>query len=162
MSLEPYIISRLYVLIKAHKEGLPPRPIISSIDCWVGWILVEVVAEDASINFEFVWCYQDKKFKWTFRENCWSSTERSETQIIELGIWITNIPVKLCFRLIRQNYGIISKETCVPVELLIEAVSFFMIHWSYFVRIKVKYIVKVKGLPMGNVLSQVLADIATN
>jgi len=73
----------------------------------------------------------------------------------------TNINLSHAMQIVRENYAVIAEETSVPIDLFMEAISFFMVHCSYFT-FKGEIYRQCKGLPMGVILSQVLAEISTN
>lgn len=159
---EPYMIARLLMLVKIHKEGFPVRPIIAAPDCWAKklskWILgklklISILFDDFKVknSEEFVNKY---------------SGIRLRGQDHRLSSWdydsmFTNIPFPFVKRIISENYEVVSKETSVPVDLFIESISFLIEHSCYFLFDGEVYR-QAKGLTMGNMLSQMLAEIATN
>lgn len=158
---EPYIISRLYVLMKIHKEGLPPRPIISSVDCWgkefSSWLLRKLQLVSSLFSSvkvknseEFVTKYGNKPLK--------NLNHRLATW--DYSSMFTNTPLHSAIKVVRENYMVVASETCVPVDLFIEAISFFIVHCSYF-NFNGEVYRQCKNLSMGNRLSQVLAEIST-
>ncbi len=73
----------------------------------------------------------------------------------------TNVPFKFVKEIIFNNYDAIAEETSVPVGLFMEALQ-FLIEESCFFIFNGEIYKQLKGLTMGNTLSQMLADIGTN
>lgn len=148
--------------MKVHKENYPVRPIISAPDCWAKdlslWILKKL--ELISVLFD------DFKVKNSEGFVRLISNKNLKAQDHRLSSWdfdsmFTNIPFPFVKRIIVDYYDEISKETSVPVELFVEAVS-FLIEFSCYFLFDGEIYRQTKGLTMGNILSQILADIATN
>lgn len=159
---EPYIIAKIYCLIKVHKEGFPSRPIISSPDSWAKdlslWILRKL--ELIAVLFDEFNVHNSEDFVHLLN----GSTLNGNNQ--RLSNWdyesmFTNIPFPFAKRIIIENYSIVERETTVPVDLFIEAVSFLIEYSCYFIYDSHVYR-QTKGLTMGNRLSQILADMCTN
>lgn len=159
---EPYMIARLYALVKVHKEGYPVRPIVSAPDCWAKnlslWILKKL--ELISVLFNDFKVKNSEGFVKTI------SSEKLKSEDHRLAAWdydamFTNIPFQFVKQIIIYYYCEVSKETSVPVKLFVEAVSFLIEFSCYFVFDDEIYR-QTKCLTMGNMLSQMLADIATN
>lgn len=73
----------------------------------------------------------------------------------------TNIPFNHTKMVIKKSFYLIEEETCVSLELFLDAVSFIVVDCSYFLYDGTIYR-QSKGLPMGSCLSSVMADISTN
>lgn len=157
---EPYIIAKLYILLKSHKDGI--RPIIAALDAWGDtlskWILekLELIANlfsKVKVNSSEEFIEQIKEIE-------------SVPQIHKLSNWdyvsmFTNIPFQLTKKIITEHYGEIQKTTCVPVHLFLQLVSLLVEDSSYFTY-KGQIYRQTKGLTMGNQLSKMLAEITTN
>lgn len=161
LHFEPYVVPMLYGNPKPQKEGMPMRPIISSVNA-IGnnlsiWLLrkLQKIAEHLSrynvsgsvqvINElkEFIMENDHHLVTWDFSS------------------MFTNIPIYDSISIVRKYYHVISTCTCVPLELFIKAIRFFTIHSTYFIY-KGRIYRQCAGLAMGDRLSQVLAEITTN
>lgn len=161
LNFEPYIIAKIYGLIKIHKEGFPIRPIISAPNL-IGkevshWILqkLELIAtcfNEVKVNdaFELFTMIADKQIENGHRLSTWDYTSM-----------FTNIDFQFVKTITTDHYYLVEIETSVPCELFIEILSFLVEDCAIFTY-KSKIFKQNKGLTMGNRLSQSLANIATN
>ncbi len=160
LTFEPYVIPRMYGNIKVHKDNFPIRPIISSVNCLGGplmeWLLnkLEIVAERLSE------CKIINSIQVFNKLNGVHLDDDHELVTWDYDNMYTNIPISVAKSIIRQNYSLIESVTSVPVDVFIEAISFFTEHSNYFLHHTGVYR-QSKGLAMGNCLSKVLAEIVT-
>lgn len=73
----------------------------------------------------------------------------------------TNIPFDAAISIIRKYYYLISEETSVPINLFIDLLTFLVDDVAFFTNNNEIY-KQIKGLAMGNRLSQCLAEIVTS
>lgn len=158
---EPYVIPRLYGYPKIHKDDAPMRPIISSVNM-IGrdlssWLLrkIQLIAQKFSkynvLNSSDV----VKSLKGFTLEDAHRLT------LFDYTSMFTNIPVHIPIDIIKRNYSLIESITSVPVDIFIQALEFFTIHSTYY-SYRHHIYRQCRGLIMGNCLSQILAEIATN
>lgn len=157
---EPYVIAKLYVLVKSHKDGI--RPIIAAPDVWGGnlskWLLGKL--ELISKLFDQVKVIGSEEFVARIRETKLVPESHKLTNWDYVSMF-TNIPFYYTKNIIKENYEVIAKVTEVPVELFIETITFLVEDSSYFTYGNAVYR-QTKGLTMGNRLSKMLAEITTN
>lgn len=159
---EPYMIAKFTVLLKAHKEGNPPRPIVAAPDAWCkslsNWILKKL--ELISNSFNRVTVKSSEDFVQRLRELP-ALPSQHEMVNWDYESMFTNIPLGYTKKMISTNYGLIQQETCVPVDIFLEAISLLVEDSSYFLY-RGKVYRQTRGLTMGNRLSKILAEIITN
>lgn len=158
---EPFIIARIYGTIKIHKDDLPIRPIISSPEC-IGkelsdWVLKKL--ETIAVQFDEV------KIKSSY-ELFISIADVQLPPGYKLSTWdfssmFTNIPFDIAKSIIREFYLLIERETTVPVDLFIEVLDFLVNDIAFFTY-RDRIYKQIRGLAMGNCLSQILAEIVTS
>lgn len=157
---EPYMIAKLFVKLKSHKDGI--RPIISAPDAWGGqlsdWILKKL---GLILNlFGKVKVIGSEEFVKKIKEIRVLPESHKLTNWDYVSMF-TNIPFNLTKKIIAEYYGVVAKVTCVPAEFFIEIVALLVEDSSYFTY-KTEVYRQAKGLPMGNRLSKMLAEIMTN
>lgn len=110
LKFEPYVIPRIYGNIKVHKEDLPIRPIISSINClgepWMEWWLLrklEIIAE--SLNS----CKILNSLVLFDELNGIRLDSDHELVSWDYDSMYTNIPVSVVKQVIRENYNHVEK-----------------------------------------------------
>lgn len=160
LSFQPYVIPRIYGNIKVHKENFPVRPIISSINHLGGdlmdWLLVKLNVISEHLNL----CKIKNSTSLFDALNGHHLKDGLELVTWDYDSMYTNIPIAVTKEIIRNNYHLLENVTTVPVEIFLEAVSFFTEHSTYFVH-NTGIFRQCRGLAMGNSLSQVLAEIVT-
>lgn len=72
----------------------------------------------------------------------------------------TNIPFQKTKDIIRKYYHLIEKETSVPVDLFLKALTLLIEECAFFT-FKDEIYLQMEGLAMGNSLGQILAEITT-
>lgn len=127
-----YVIPLLYGYPKPHKEGIPIRPIISSLnmlgDDLSFWLLKKLQKIATHFN----------KYNVTNTVNLIRDIRYFKLEMDHrLTTWdyssmFTNIPVLTTIKIVEEFYYLIEDDTCLPVELFIEAIKFFTIDSTYF------------------------------
>lgn len=157
---EPYIAAKLYILVKSHKDGI--RPIIAATEAWgrqmSKWILDKL--ELISKLFDTVKVINSEEFVRRLGK------VKTLPVTHKLANWdyasmFTHVPFPFVKKIIRENYAVVSRTTCVPVDLFIEAITLVVEDSSYFTY-KGQIYRQTKCLTMGNRLSKMLAEIGTN
>ncbi|KAJ6643085.1 hypothetical protein Bhyg_08041, partial [Pseudolycoriella hygida] len=147
---------------KIHKEEFPPRPIISNVGTWCNalckWMLPKL-QKIADFYGEFKVKNSEDLHERIANKPLKDITHRLST--FDYDSMFTNVPVEHTIKIISEDFDLISEETCVPMDLFIKTIVFIVKDCSYFLYGGIVYN-QCKGLPMGNSLSQVLADISTN
>lgn len=161
LSFEPFVISRLYGYFKIHKDGSPARPIISATDCMgkplATWFLAKlnIIADELSEH-------RIKSADELFRNVNDKVLDKDHVLVTwDYDNMFTNIPFDETKMIIRKYYYLIEKNTSVPVEEFLNALSFIIEECAFF-SFNDKMYMQAEGLAMGNSLSQVLAEITTS
>lgn len=158
---EPFVIPLLYGCPKIHKQNVPMRPIVSSVDMigsrlseWLLEKLQHIAAHLSKYNIlnSTTLIPELKKF-----------VMEPEHKICSLDYvsMFTNINVAETFAIILEFYHVISATTSVPSKVFIKCLEFFTNHSTFFL-FNGDIFKQIKGLAMGNRLAQVLAEIRTN
>lgn len=159
---EPYVISRIYGLLKIHKEGYPMRPIVSATDCMAQslsrWMLNKLNKIAAHVG----------KRQLRSSHELFSKVDRkvlnNENHVLvtwDFDNMFTNIPFQRTKEIIKKFYFLIQKETSMPVEVFLHSLTFLVEENAFFTFEGTIYL-QTEGLAMGNSLSQVLAEITTS
>lgn len=162
LEFEPFIISKLAISIKVHKEGKPPRPIISAPDRWAKtlskWVLMmlTIIAK----KFEGPKVKNSEEFTLKISDSGPLPPDH-KLATFDYESMFTNVQLSYPLETIRMYYYMISQETTMPMNLFMESLIFLIESSSYFI-CETSIYKQEKGLTMGNDLSQMLADIATN
>lgn len=162
LKFEPYIVPRLYIKIKAHKDGMPPRPVISATNGWCKEVSKWIIKKLELIGSRF----DGIKVRSSSEVFDKVGGQKLKSPDHRLMTWdyvsmFPNIQFVYPKRVILENYDAISETTCVPVDLFVMLVSFLVEDSSYFA-FEHRIYRQTKALTMGNSLSQILAEIATN
>lgn len=160
LNFKPYVIPRIYGNIKVHKESLPVRPIVSSIDCQGRSLMEWLLSKLELIARKFNGCKIESAMRLFAELNGKVLLKEFELITWDYDDMYTNIPVKVAKIIIRENYHLIAESTSVPVDVFLETVSFFAEVSTYFLY-NSKIYRQCKGLAMGNALSKILAEIVT-
>lgn len=159
---EPFIISRIYGLLKIHKEDYPLRPIISSTDCMAkslsGWILTKLNLIATNIGLHQIHSSHEL---FTKIDGKVLNNPSHKLATFDFDSMFTNIPFQRTKEIIKKYYHLIEKETTMPVEIFLEALTFLVEETAFFTYGNVIYL-QTEGLAMGNSLSQMLAEITTS
>lgn len=161
LTIEPFSIPLLYGCPKIHKEGVPIRPIVSSVNMignfLSGWLLKKLQLVAKIFNK-----YNIENSAALISElNNFKTEPGHKLCSFDYVSMFTNIDVDETFAIILEHYHVISATTSVPADVFIECLKLFTNHATFF--LFDGYIFKqIKGLAMGNRLAQVLAEIRTN
>lgn len=159
---EPYIMAKLVVLLKVHKDGMPPRPIISAPEAWgsrlSSWLLHKLSLISKKFGQIEVMNSEDFIHSLDLKSMI---PEGHRLANWDYSSMFTNIPFFVAKKIIADNYAVVAEETSVPVDVFLEAIAILVEHSSYF-SYKQRIYRQTKGLTMGNRLSKVLAEIVTN
>lgn len=164
LSYMPYIIPKIYGYIKIHKVSLPIRPIISSID-GIGkplakWLLVKLNVIANHLDSMATCNVKNSMSIFDTLNGHW--TQKGQVLVVwDYESMYTNIPIAKAKSIIREYFFLIEPCTSVPVDIFLECISFFTEHSTYFLY-KSHIYRQTKGLAMGNMLSQILAEIVVN
>lgn len=162
MCFEPFIMAKLVLTIKVHKEGYPTRPIIAAADRWnkslSKWLmhLLTFIAEK----------FSSVKIKNSEQFNDRLATVPQLPTGHKLSTWdynamFTNVPYYVPREIIADSFYIVKDKTIATLDDVLNALDFIIESSSFFIY-DGKVYKQEKGLTMGNELSQILADIATN
>lgn len=155
---EPYVIARLYGLFKIHKPDAPMRPIISASNC-LGQRLMQWLLKKLSLITSSISSRKVKDSVSLFRTLNGSRLGiKSELHTSDFDSMYTNIDFIETKQIIRKYYHLIAYETAVPVDVFLDALSFFIEGDAYFVYGDLIFR-QCKSLSMGNCLSGILAEI---
>lgn len=158
LKFEPYVMARIYGSFKIHKVGTPIRPIVSTINC-IGDKLSEWLLHKLKIISNFTSRHKVRNSVEVYALiNGLSIDEDYILATMDFDNMYTNIPFGKVKKLIRQFYYLIENETTMPVDVFLEALSFFIEDDAYF-SFNQGIFRQCNGLSMGNKLSQVLAEI---
>lgn len=152
------IAPRFYGLPKVHKENIPLRPIVSTINSPTS-NLSKWLAEILKVAFSDYNSYavQDS-FKFSELINNFQLPEGFTVISLDVVSLFTNVSLKLISDIIKEQWPRISTHTSVPYSLFSEIVD-FIYNTNYFV-FDNEYYSMIFGLPMGSSLSPILANIA--
>lgn len=168
LNKEPYIMSTLVITLKVHKQGTPPRPIISARNRWAKklsqWILT--ILETIAQKYNYVKIKNSEEFAHKIRDINKTITKAGGKNTTRMVTWdyvsmYTNIPIHRPLSIIANNYNLITKKTHMPFTTFFSALE-TLIDSSAFFTYKGEIFEQTKGLTMGNDLSQILAEITTN
>lgn len=158
---ESFLLPLFYGAPKIHKPRIPLRPIISSCnmigDRLSSWLLVKlgIIAEHFNkfkVKSVLPVVMELKRFQ----------LEQDHVLCsLDYESMYTNIDVDETTRIIIEFYHLIAATTCVPCEVFIRCVRFFINDAAYFGALG-RIFKQMKGLAMGNQLAQVMAEIRTD
>ncbi|XP_058821140.1 uncharacterized protein LOC131683307 [Topomyia yanbarensis] len=146
---------RIYGQPKAHKPGLPLRPVVPNMTApsyclskFIGQILKSSISTTYNIKDSFTFC-----------EYINTITLPPDYILVSFDVvsLFTCIPKSLITHNIIYNWNNIKQHTNINLDLLLEIVE-FCIDSSYF-KFDDKYYRQIFGTAMGNPLSPVLADL---
>jgi len=150
------IAPRIYGLPKVHKEGTPLRPIVASTDVpcrklstYLVQILKTLVCEDLNIKNAF-----------EFREDMKGMVIEETQMMVSFDVvsLFTNIPIYLAIKSIMMKWDVIKETTKIPKNIFLKILKFCLSENNYFSYDGDIYN-QVYGLPMGNPLSPIIANI---
>lgn len=151
------VAPRLYGLPKVHKQDIPMRPIVSTINSptsgiskWMADILKAAFADynEFSIKNSFDFAEKMNNFKLP-----------DEHAVISLDVvsLFTNISLELTLHIIQEEWTRVEQVTTVPIEWFVSIME-FIFSANYFVY-NDTYYAMVFGCPMGSCLSPIIANI---
>ncbi|XP_075157554.1 uncharacterized protein LOC142230815 [Haematobia irritans] len=150
---------RIYGLPKIHKEGVPVRPICSSINSpsyELSKYIVNILknlTKDSKYNVKDAIEFKNKTSNIKIEDN--------ETMIsFDVVSLFPSIPVNLAIKIIKEKWDEIKDYTKIPMDIFIEMLTFCIKDSRYFVYDDKVYEQR-KGMPMGSPASPIIADIAT-
>lgn len=162
ISFEPFIMARIALTIKVHKEGFPTRPIIAapdrwnkSLSKWVLRILTVIARKYRSVKIENSVQLVNKL------SSIGNIKNGHKLSTMDYTSMFTNVPYYVPREIVADEFYLVKDKTSVPVQVFLEVLDFIIDSSTCFFSGKDIY-KQNKGLTMGNELSQVLADIATN
>lgn len=151
---------KLYALPKIHKTDIPMRPVvafITTVSSHMSKLLSNILKSLTCDNFYTLKNSFELKYKLT--DIVINSTEMMVSfDIISL---FTNIPVQLAIDIINEKWDTIKTTTNMTKTMFFEILRFCLIDANYFLFNNVFYR-QIFGMPMGNPLSSIIADIVTN
>lgn len=162
LNREPFIISRIYGLLKIHKTGYPIRPIVSATGCMAQplskWMLGKLNLIAVHIG-KYQVHSSHELFKMINGKMLFSSKHILATW--DFDNMFTNIPFQRTKEIIAKYYHLIQRMTSMPLETFLEALTFLVEETAFFTYGDTIYL-QTEGLAMGNSLSQILAEITTS
>ncbi|XP_075157514.1 uncharacterized protein LOC142230771 [Haematobia irritans] len=148
---------RIYGLPKIHKEGVPVRPICSSINSpsyeLSNYIvnILKNLTKDSKYNVKDAIEFKNKTSNIKIEDN--------ETMIsFDVVSLFPSIPVNLAIKIIKEKWDEIKDYTKIPMDIFIEMLTFCIKDSRYFVYDDKVYEQR-KGMPMGSLASPIIADI---
>lgn len=150
---------KMYALMKTHKPDIPARPVVACVDTPTSAMssmlsdILKQLLDDDIYNI---------KNSITLKQKLSNVTIESTEIMVSFDIvsLFTNIPVNLAIEIINEQWEKLSKITKFPKSLFFEMLKFCLIDGNYFVYKDVAYR-QIFGMPMGNPLSTIIADIVT-
>ncbi|XP_062705294.1 uncharacterized protein LOC134287463 [Aedes albopictus] len=146
---------RIYGQPKAHKDGLPLRPVVPNITAPT-YQLSKYIASVLSKGFKSEYNIIDS---FSFVKYTTAVTLPAGYILVSFDVvsLFTNIPKDLVIRDIIMNWDTIGKATNINLDLFLEMVS-FCIDSSYF-KFRDKFYQQTFGTAMGSPLSPILAEV---
>lgn len=153
------VAPKLYALPKVHKPNIPLRPIVASINTPSSALskklsnMLKILLVDDAYNI---------KNSFDFKTKVSGMIVDGEEMLVSYDIvsLFTNIPVYLAIDIIGEQWDRISETTNIPKKLFFKMLHFCLLDANYFIYNSVCYR-QTHGMPMGNPLSTVIADIVT-
>lgn len=159
---EPFLVPRIYGCPKIHKASVPLRPIIASADMigreLSGWLLecLKVIAlhlkcYDVGSSLEVIPDFKNFKVE--------DGHKLSSYDYVSM---FTNIDVDIVIDIVLEHYPCcLENITGIPPDVFARCLRFFTSNSAFF-SFEGRIYKQMKGLAMGNRISQVLAEIRTN
>lgn len=149
---------RLYGLPKVHKNGIPMRPIVNTIDSPTSK-LSKYIAEILTTSFNEYNEYSIMNSKlFSDQINNFVLPEKYVLRSLDVISLFTNISIELTCHILDENWEIILPNTEIPKQEFIQIME-FLFNSNYF-RYNDFFYKQKFGCPMGSTLSPILANIA--
>lgn len=151
------IAPRIYGLPKIHKEGIPLRPICSSINAPAFGLCKYLVDILKNLTRESKYNVKDAI---DFKSRIQNINIDDNEVLISFDVvsLFPSIPINLALQTIKEKWTILEKFTRIPQELFMEILTFCIKETRYF-KYEDKLYEQRKGMPMGSPASPVIADI---
>lgn len=151
------IAPRIYGLPKIHKDGMPLRPICSSVNSPSFGLCKYIVNILKNLT---------KNSKYNVKDALDFKTKMDKTQLLDDEVLISfdvislfpSIPVNLALEIIKNKWDTISANTNISKDLFFDILNFCLKENRYF-KYDNKTYEQLKGMPMGSPASPVVADI---
>lgn len=151
------VAPRLYGLPKVHKQDIPMRPIVSTINSPTSAIS-KWVANILKTSFEDYNEYAVKNsFEFAEKTNDFQLPEDHVVVSLDVVSLFTNISLELTLHIIQEEWTRIEQHTNVPIEIFVNIIE-FIFSANYFTYDNTCYTM-IFGCPMGSCLSPILANI---
>lgn len=151
---------KFYGLAKVHKQELPLRPIISTVN-GPNQNLSKMVAEILKIAFR-----EYNKFRilntFSFAEAVNDIEVQRDHMIVSLDVisLFTNIPLELILSILENNWELI-RQNCKMTKDIFFTIIRFLFDTTHFT-FNGEHYMQIFGCPMGSALSPIVADIIMN
>uniref|UniRef100_A0A1B0GHU6 Putative reverse transcriptase n=1 Tax=Lutzomyia longipalpis TaxID=7200 RepID=A0A1B0GHU6_LUTLO len=147
---------RIYGLPKIHKENVPLRPIVSCVESPTHNL--SRFCNDILKNITEKSPYKLKN-SYDFVNHIKDLVVDDDDVLVSFDVvsLFTNIPRGLALKLVEERWDDISAFTDIPRKLFVDMVSLIMD--SGFFKYRGDFYKQIDGMPMGNCLSPVIADI---
>ncbi|XP_044764379.1 uncharacterized protein LOC123320947 [Coccinella septempunctata] len=148
---------KLYTLPKIHKENIPMRPIVSSVNT-LTYKISKFIADILKVSFHDRNEYNIKD-TFAFVDKMRDVTLPEGYILISLDVvsLFTNIPLDLILEILRKNWDLIKPHTTLSRESFIEIIE-FIFNNAYLI-FDGEFYEQIFGTPMGSPLSAILATI---
>lgn len=151
---------KLYALPKIHKPGVPMRPVVATVNTpssLTSKMLAEILMKSMNNNEHSI----KNSFEFKKMLNDIRMDEAEKMVSFDVISLFTNIPVPLAMDIISEEWQRIEANTNIPKELFMSMMWFCLLDANYFAYNN-KYYRQIYGMPMGNPLSTIIADIVMN
>jgi predicted GIY-YIG superfamily endonuclease len=149
---------RIYILLKLHKDGIPGRPVVSSIDslsqpiakylCNILNNIIDKSKYHIRSSFDFK----------SYIDNVKLTDENTKLVSFDVSSLFTNVPIDLVFQIVDEKWSEIKKYTKIPKYAFLDLLKFCIIDSNFFMY-KDQFFKQKYGLAMGSSLSPVLSDL---
>lgn len=148
---------RIYGLPKVHKEGIPLRPICSSINAPARELCKYLVNILKNLTSESKYNIKDAR---EFKSRLQDIEIEDDEVLVSFDVisLFPNIPINLALKAVKDKWSLLESFTNIPQDLFMEILTFCIKETRYF-KFEDKIYEQKKGLPMGSPASPVIADI---
>jgi hypothetical protein len=149
---------RIYILIKLHKESMPGRPVVSTINS-VGQPIAKFINEILkNINDKTKYNIKNSFDFKTFVDSVNLDDPTLELVSFDVKSMFTNIPLDLVLDIVNERWHEIKSHTKLPKKWFLTLLKFSIFDCNYFMGDDNFYRQK-SGLAMGSSLSPILSDL---